>query len=189
MERGWAAERAGDAAGKASASSDQDAAFDGYAEAIEEMAALPASGALGMAAKAAAIAIFAEHATSGLNDNEAELLAGLAADAVRLLAPHHGADALVALRRTDQALIEACDAWMAAGEDLAAGSTDDLLGGLELVARRQRALAEIIDTRAATGAGRKAKALVLAKLTFGRGETIMRLAASVASDQVGGPGA
>lgn len=184
MEAGWrAAEcQTGDVDRFATA---VDLAFDRYAEAIEQMAARPAAGLAGLAAKAAAVALFVEHSTSGLNEGEAELLASMAEDAARLLALRGIGGVLEALRRPDAALIEACDAWQEAGDQLQAGS-DDLVAGLDLVARRAAALATITTTRAFTRSGRTAKAMVLAQAMRGRDTPEARLAASVAGDASSG---
>lgn len=183
MEAGWrAAEgQTGDVDQFATA---VDSAFDRYAEAIEQMAARPAAGLVGLAAKAAAVALFVEHATSGLNEGEADMLASMAEDAARLLEPRGIGGVLEALRRTDAALIEACDAWLEAGDQLQAAS-DDLVAGLDLVARRAAALATINTTRAFTRSGRTAKAMVLLKVTWGRDAAEAQLAASVAADAIG----
>ncbi|WP_203074629.1 hypothetical protein [Falsiroseomonas ponticola] len=183
MEAGWrAAEgQGGDVAQLADA---VDSAFDRFEAAIDEMAARPAAGMPGLAAKAAAVALFVEHATSGLNEAEAELLASMAEDAARLLAPRASAGMFEALRRSDAALIEACDAWLEAGDQLQVAS-DDLAAGLDLVARRCAALATITGTRAFTRMGRTAKAMVLLKVTGGRDTPDARLAASVAGDAIG----
>jgi hypothetical protein len=194
MRAGWAADEARDQLAKAAADAEQQGHWRGYEQAIDEMAALPAEGMAGLAAKVAAIALFAEHLRSGVNKGEADLVESAAADAARQIAALGDPDAPATLGWPDEDMLAACDRWEDARAQLEDLQGAALLAPLDaaawarchvLQALASAALEDIIALPAVTLPGRQAKAAILIAQLAGRDEPLARLAASVACDAMG----